>query len=190
MSGAGVYFDTSALVKWYLPEARSDDVAEYLQQNCPAYISLLTKVEMRSVLARRTRELHIDAETKGRIASTFEGDIALGYLVLLPHTVDSFLAAESLLGSHPDIPLRTLDALHLGVVLSAGVGRVATADRVMIAAAAAIGLECEAFSREPRQPSRPSQCRQQCGEAKPMPPTMRRGQANAANGATRPRSKE
>jgi hypothetical protein len=59
--------------------------------------------------------------------------------------VETFLVAESLMGSHPELPLRTLDALHLGVVLSSGVSTVATADRVMTEAAAALGLECEAF---------------------------------------------
>ena len=128
-----------------MPEARSDDVDEFLRQNCPAYISLLTKAEMHSVLAWRMREGNIDAEAKARILSTFEGDIALGHLVLLPHTVESFLVAESLIGSHPELPLRTLDALHLGVVLSSGVSTVATADRVMTAAADALGMGCEAF---------------------------------------------
>jgi predicted nucleic acid-binding protein len=100
---------------------------------------------MRSLLARRAREHHLDAETYGMILATFEGDIALGHLVLLPHTVESFLAAESLLGAHPDIPLRTLDALHLGVMRSAGMEVLATADRVMAQAAAALGMECRVF---------------------------------------------
>jgi predicted nucleic acid-binding protein len=128
-----------------VPEARSDDVEEYLRRTCPVYISLLTKAEMKSVLARRLREGHIDAETQGKVIATFEGDIAMGYLVLLPHTVGSFLVAESLLGSHPDIPLRTLDALHLGVMRSSGVNTLATADRTMASAARALGIECEAF---------------------------------------------
>jgi predicted nucleic acid-binding protein len=140
-----VYVDTSALAKWYLPEARSDDVEEYLRQVCPVYISLLTKAEIKSVLARRWREGHIDAETQGKILATFEGDIAMGHLILLPYTVDSFLVAESLLGSGPDIPLRTLDALHLGVMRSSGVNTLATADRTMMSAAKALGIECEAF---------------------------------------------
>ena len=137
--------DTSALAKWYLNEARSDDVDDYLRQVCPVHISLLTKVEMRSLVGRRTRERHLDAETQGKVLATFEGDIALGHLVLLPQTVESFLAAESLLGAYPNIPLRTLDALHLGVMRSAGVEVLATADRVMAQAADALGMECRVF---------------------------------------------
>jgi hypothetical protein len=112
---------------------------------CPVCISLLTKIEMRSLMARRAREHHVDPETQGRVLATFEGDIALGHLVLLPHTVVSFLTAESLLGAHPDIPLRSLDALHLGVARSAGIEVLATADRVMALAALALGMECRVF---------------------------------------------
>lgn len=148
MISSSVYFDTSALAKWYVPESRSDDVEDYLGRTCPVYISLLTKVEMRSLLARRRREGHIDAEFQARVLATFEGDIALGHLELLPQTVDSFLIAESLLGAHPAIPLRTLDALHLGVMRSAGVDTLATADRTMSTAAEALGMACETFCAE------------------------------------------
>lgn len=144
-SATSVYFDTSALVKWYVAESRSDGVEEYIRRACPVYVSLLTKAELRSAVARRKRDGSIDADTQARVIATFEGDIAMGHLVLLPHTVESFLIAESLLGAHPDIPLRTLDALHLGVMRSAGITTVATADRVMAQAAGALGMECETF---------------------------------------------
>ena len=126
-------------------ESRSDDVEDYLRRVYPAYISLVTKAEMRSLLARRTRERLIDAQTQSKLLAAFEGDIAMGHLVLLPHTVESFLVAESLLGANPEIPLRALDALHLGVMRSAGVTTLATADRVMAEAAKALGMECETF---------------------------------------------
>lgn len=143
--GASVYFDTSALAKWYLNEARSEEVEDYLRDVSPVSISLLTKVEMRSLVARRRREGHLDPDAQAKILATFEGDIATGHLVLLPHTVESFLLAESLLGSRPEVSLTTLDALHLGVMRSAGVTVMATADRVMAQAAAAQGMECRTF---------------------------------------------
>jgi predicted nucleic acid-binding protein len=139
------YFDTSALAKWYVNESRSQDVEDYVRSVFPVYISLLTKVEMKSLAARRTREGHIDLLTQGKVIATFEGDIAGGHLVLLPHNVESFLIAESLLGSHPEIPLRTLDALHLGIMRAAGITTLATADRVMAQAAKVLGMECETF---------------------------------------------
>jgi predicted nucleic acid-binding protein len=140
-----VYVDTSALAKWYVNEARSEEVEDYLREACPVSISLLTKVEMRSLLARRRRERQIDAETQAKILATFEGDIASGHLVLVPHTVESFLVAESLLGAHPETPLATLDALHLAVMRAAGIDELATADRVMAQAAQRLGMSCRSF---------------------------------------------
>jgi predicted nucleic acid-binding protein len=140
-----VYVDTSALAKWYVNEALSEEVEDYLRETCPVSISLLTKVEMKSLMARRRREGHIDAETQAKILATFEGDIASGHLVLVPQTVESFLVAESLLGARPEIPLVTLDALHLGAMRAAGIEELATADRVMARAAGALGMNCRSF---------------------------------------------
>ncbi len=142
---SGVYFDTSALAKWYVNEPRSDDVEEYVRSVYPVYVSLLTKLEMKSLMARRVREGHVDLLTQSKVIATFEGDISAGHLVLLPHSVESFLIAESLLGAHPEIPLRSLDAMHLGTMQAAGITALATADRVMAQAAEALGMRCETF---------------------------------------------
>ncbi len=96
-------------------------------------------------MARRTREGHVDPETQGQVLATFEGDVAMGHLLLLPHSAESFLMAESLLGAYPDVPLRTLDALHLGVMRSSGFDTLATADRVMAQAATVLDMDCRIF---------------------------------------------
>lgn len=140
-----VYVDTSALAKWYVRESRSEEVEVFLAEACPVFISALTQVEMRSLIARRRRLGDIDPLLESRICSTFNADIAAGHLVLLPHSVESVLLAESLIGSLPEVPLRTLDALHLGVVRAGGVKVLATADRVMAQAAASLGIECHTF---------------------------------------------
>jgi len=44
-----IYFDTSALAKWYLKEVRSNDVEKYIQEHGPVDISDLTIVEMRTL---------------------------------------------------------------------------------------------------------------------------------------------
>lgn len=140
-----VYLDTSALAKWYLNEDRSEEVEAFLGESLPVCISVLTKLEMRSLLARRRREDSISALTEGRAFSVFEGDIVAGHLILLPQRVEHFLLAESLIGALPGIPLRSLDALHLGAIQGEGIRALATADRVMAQAAAALGLECHTF---------------------------------------------
>jgi uncharacterized protein len=139
------YIDTSALAKWYLPEEGSEEVAEYIQANRPLSISLLTKVEMSSLLARRCRMGDITAEAKGRLSSTFSGDIVAGHLEMVPQTIEAFLTAESLIGAHPDLALTALDALHLGTILASGVTTLATADMRLAQVAETIGLECHRF---------------------------------------------
>jgi len=140
-----VYIDTSALAKWYLNEAFSEEVEEYLREATPVYISALTKVEMKSLLARHRREGSLDPLTEARVFSAFETDIAAGHLILLPLRVEHYLLAESLLGSVPELPLRSLDALHLGALKGEGLEQLATADGVLAEAAAALGVDRHTF---------------------------------------------
>lgn len=147
-----IYIDTSALAKWYTPEEGSEEVEEYIRGNPPLGISLLTNVEMQSLLARRRRPRHLDAEIQGMILATFEGDIVAGHLRVVPHTVDAFLTAEATLGAHPELGLTNLDALHLGTVISAGITTLATADAMMARATRALGLECRTFPRGASDP--------------------------------------
>ena len=110
-----VYFDTSALAKWYLREAQSDEVEAYIQANGPVAISDLTVVEMRSLLARHRREKNIDIGLEGQVFATFQEDIRQGFLVCHPFPSGLALATTNLLTLLQDIPLRTLDALHLAI---------------------------------------------------------------------------
>ena len=136
-----VYFDTSALAKWYLPEKRSEDVEAFLRENGPVHISGLTVVEMRSLLSRRRREKHFDAKSEARVFATFEEDIRKGFLVCHPLPEDLPRGAGSLISILPDVPLRTLDALHLAMAREIDAQVIATADNVM--ADAGKGMEID-----------------------------------------------
>jgi predicted nucleic acid-binding protein len=140
-----VYFDTSALAKWYLNEPRSDEVEAYLQTHGPVAISWLTVVEMRSLLARRRRERHFDAELEWRVFATFQQDVRAGHLILHPMEGDPAALAVSLLGDLPSLPLRTLDALHLAVAKGIRADTLATADKLMAEAAGALGFKVVPF---------------------------------------------
>ncbi len=140
-----IYFDTSALAKWYLNEARSDDVEKYIQQHGPVDISELTVVEMRSLLARRRRERHIDAKTETRVFATFEEDIRQKFLIFHPLPEGLVTGAVNLLSVHSEVPLRTLDALHLMMAKEIEAEILATADRIMIAGAQAMGFSVVRF---------------------------------------------
>ena len=136
-----IYFDASALAKWYVKEARSDDVEKYIQGHGPVDISDLTVVEMRTLLARRRRERNIDPKTEIKIYATFEEDIRQKFLICHPLPVGLAAGAVNLLSVLSDLQLRTLDALHLTIAKEIQAEVVATADRMM-----AIGAEAMGFS--------------------------------------------
>jgi hypothetical protein len=142
-----IYFDTSALAKWYLNEPLSEDVEKYVQEHGPVDISDLTVVEMRSLLARRRREGDIDAKTEIRVFATFEEDIRQRFLIC--HTLPNGWAAGAvnLLAVLSELPIRTLDALHLVVAKEIQAEILATADRVMADGAKALGFSVVRFDR-------------------------------------------
>lgn len=140
-----IYFDTSALAKWYLNEAESEEVERYIQENGPVHISDLTVVEMRSLLARHRREKNIDTQMESQGFAAFQEDIRRGFLIC--HRFPDTLAAATvnLLSLIPEVPLRTLDALHLAMAGEIQADTVATADRVMALGAKALDIKTMQF---------------------------------------------
>jgi len=141
------YLDTSALAKWYVPEARSDEFAEFMQSCGRASISRLTLLEMRSVLSRRRRERLIDAAEARRAWTAFRQDLLDGILELCAVADADFDNAVALLDRLAAHPLRSLDSLHLAIVLRLGFDSVVTADRTLAAAARALKLRVVWFGR-------------------------------------------
>jgi predicted nucleic acid-binding protein len=142
-----IYFDTSALAKWYLKEARSDDVEKYIQGHGPVDISDLTVVEMRTLLARRRREKNIDPKTEMKIYGTFEEDIRQNFLICHMLPVGLAAGAVNLLSVLSDLQLRTLDALHLTIAKEIQTEVLVTADRIMAIGAEAMGFSVVRFDK-------------------------------------------
>jgi predicted nucleic acid-binding protein len=140
-----VYFDTSAVAKWYLNEPRSDDVEEFLRDHGPVAVSWLTIVEMRSLLARRRRQGHFGSEIEWRVFATFEEDLRAGHLVVHRPQAEVAALAVGIIGELTDIPLRTLDALHLALARDMKADCIATADRVMADASSRLGFALLSF---------------------------------------------
>jgi predicted nucleic acid-binding protein len=140
-----VYFDTSALAKWYLNESLSEQVEEYIREHGPVEISDLTVVEMRSLLARRRREKDFDAKTEMRVFAVFEEDIRQRFLIRHPMPESLAAGAVNLISTLPDVPLRTLDAMHLVIAEGINASVLATSDRVMAEAAKGMGLRVVRF---------------------------------------------
>ncbi len=137
---AAPYLDTSALAKWYLNEPRSEDFEAYITRQPSAAISRLTVVELRCLLARRRRSGDIGRAHEARVVHAFEADVRRGALHVHPVEDQHLLGALDLLGRLQKHPLRTLDAIHLAIVLNLGIRDLDTADRVMADAAKTLGL--------------------------------------------------
>jgi predicted nucleic acid-binding protein len=140
-----VYIDTSALAKWYLNESRSEDFAAWVRNESDTRISTLTVVEMRCLLARRRRNRELSPELERKVFATLRDDISHGFLIRHPVEDRQVSDALNLLDMLADHPLRTLDALHLSIARHQGMKRLATADRVMTAAAHALGFHVIRF---------------------------------------------
>jgi uncharacterized protein len=140
-----IYFDTSALAKWYLNEARSDDVEKYIQEHGPVAISELTVVEIRCLLARRRRDRSIDSKMEGQVFATFQEDIRQNFLICHPLPSNLATGAINLLSVLADVPLRTLDAFHLMIAKEIQADVLATADKIMAAGGKAMGLPVVRF---------------------------------------------
>jgi predicted nucleic acid-binding protein len=146
---AYVYIDTSALAKWYLPEAGSDTLAHWMQQQEDTCISSLTRTEFRCLLARRQRMQLLTGVQVQELYAIFQQDCQAGNLLHFPVTDQHIINAELMIESLPTVALRTLDALHLSIACDISAETLATADEVMAQAAQLIGIEVEWFGPLP-----------------------------------------
>lgn len=140
-----VYLDTSALAKWYLNEPRSEDFAAWIQNQDDTHISTLTLVEMRCLLARRRRAGELSMALEQQAFVTLQDDIAQGFLISHPVDNQQVYGAIVLMARLNEYPLRTLDAIHLSIACELGAKRLASADRVMLQTAEALGIEVVRF---------------------------------------------
>jgi predicted nucleic acid-binding protein len=95
-----IYFETSALAKWYLPEEQSSEVEKYIQEHGPVVISELTLVEMRDLLAKLRREGSLDSNAEIKVFATFEEDIRQKFLIC--HPLSDGVARGAFRSASPD----------------------------------------------------------------------------------------
>jgi len=139
------YLDTSVLAKWYLNEENTDIATAYIRSLDRAIISSLSITEMRSLLSRRRRMHDFSEKIEQQLYATFLNDIDCGYLSVEPLINEHFIVASHLIATLPNIPLRTLDALHLSVIQQQNIECLATADDAMVKAAKQMGITVKSF---------------------------------------------
>jgi predicted nucleic acid-binding protein len=138
-----LFFDTSALVKRYFNERGSDDVMSLCAMADDVAVSAVLPVEIISTLARLKRERRIDAISFNQIKNAFFSDLADMTVILLSPQVIShaFAAVEAM-------PLKALDALHIGCALEYKPDLFVSGDKQQIFAAKSVGLHVEQSAME------------------------------------------
>jgi predicted nucleic acid-binding protein len=135
-----MYLDTSVLVKLYVNEP--DSVAcEGVAAGHTLVSSELAYGEVFSALLANERAKRLTAEQRKLAWSRLLDDHEAGKVHFVPlNGVLVQEAAEVMEEVHPEIPLRTLDAIHLATFLSVDAGPLFTRDRRMLDAARRLNL--------------------------------------------------
>ncbi|MHB1359160.1 MAG: type II toxin-antitoxin system VapC family toxin [Rhodocyclaceae bacterium] len=139
------YIDTSALAKCYIREPRSLEVLDWVETQGKPATAALTLVEFRCLLARRRRAGQIDQTLEHRALTEFDGHVRAGAWPIHHNLPGDYAAARDLIDRLPEIPLRTLDALHLAAAQACGAKTFATADKTPADAAQALGFTVHRF---------------------------------------------
>ena len=133
-----VYLDTSAFVKLFVDEPESDALNAELSVVGEVVLSDLAMTELASALARRSRETLLTSAEAKRLYGHAERVVSSCRLVESTPPVQR-RAARLLLTSR-QVPLRTLDAIHLALAIEADVATLVTFDPRLREAAATQGL--------------------------------------------------
>ncbi len=135
-----MYLDTSVAVKLFIPEPDSDE-CELITGNDGFLSSELLFSEMYAAVLAKERCGHISPAAREKIWDRFENLMADNTVHLIK--LDGMVvreAVEVMAQVHPDVPLRTLDAIHLATYLSVDAGPLFTKDRRMIEAAKKLNI--------------------------------------------------
>ena len=140
-----VYVDTSALAKRYISERGSDafDTSVVACQT-DRIVSQLGSTEFESVLQRLSRQGYLSLQHLQQARRDFSADLGATLWVIRPFLLGSFTRAAELMRTL-NVPLATLDALHLASALDFGCDAFATSARQLSLAAARSGLTVHEF---------------------------------------------
>lgn len=130
-----MYLDTSVFVKLYTREPDSAE-CERVVAGHKIVSSELLYTELWSALLAKERAGSLTPESRQRVWEIFEShllDDVVELIELNGHVVRE--AAEMIARVHPQVPLRTLDAIHLATFAGLDSGPLFTGDRRMIDAA-------------------------------------------------------
>ena len=131
-------FDSSALFKRYAGESGAARVGVLHAQATSVVLAAHCFIEIVSALTRQWREGAFDEAEYRRVRATMRDDFDVYQVEALSRTVEDFAVAAMV-----QVPLRAMNALHIGSAQAARVNLFVTADRRQASAAQAVGLKTE-----------------------------------------------
>lgn len=127
------YVDTNILAAYYCPEPISENVEKLLLTVKKPIVSLLTEVELFSVINKKIRNKELTKRDAQQIDTTYMNHVKEGYYLKLSLNPEHYTNARNLLNS--SYSLFTLDALHLAIAIAEKIPLL-TADKAFGKAAA------------------------------------------------------
>ena len=138
------YWDTSTLLKLYVPEPDSVQFASHLTA-AAIFSSELARWELLRAIVRKETEGAIAPKSAEAVFAKFRSDVKAGRIVLLP--VDGAVEAQfrglvpQLHRGKPPVVIRTFDAIHLATAVLLPATEVVTTDPRMRDGAAVLGMK-------------------------------------------------
>lgn len=136
------YIDTCILAAYYCPEPSSEDAEKLLLKVKEPVISLLTEVELFSVISKKNRNGELTKRNAQQIINNYTSHLKDGYYHKLSLKAEYYFNASNLLSSL-NCTLHTLDALHLMIAISEKLPLI-TADKKF--ANAALKIQAQVFT--------------------------------------------
>jgi predicted nucleic acid-binding protein len=135
-----VYLDTSVLVSLFVREVHSAPVRVWFAGQVPDTLcsSLWTRTEFAAALGAKVRSRLLALQSARTVLATYDNLARRSATILVPVRADYELATR--LVENFESGLRAPDALHLAIAQNNGVGALATGDKVLAEAAAALGF--------------------------------------------------
>ncbi len=131
-----VFFDSSALVKRYVDEAGTADVLAWCDRATELALSVIAIPELISAFRRLVREQRISESQYAGLKADFLADLADAIICdTSPQVVQRSIDAIEV------VPLRGMDAVHIGAALVSGADIFISADARQAAAAERFGLK-------------------------------------------------
>jgi len=139
------YWDTSAIVKLYIPEADSPFFLTLITSNTDMIVSSAIAVpEALWVFHRKERDRALRRGGAKRLYRIFQSDLRLGRIVTVPFSHDVQAEADKLVprafAQKNPILIRTLDVIHVATALHAGTREFISTDARMREVASLVGL--------------------------------------------------